>query len=197
MYETETYDYPSAIQESISDLSTSIGYGITNFAATNLKGTAIPAPAAVTPPAAQHKTLPHALGRAATQATTGMQAVEGAGESKLGQAFGLYAGVWDKIGAARVEHDQAVKQGFLAPWQVTLTTSIAVAMKARQAVRVSRLELDAAKQRCVAWYTHGAINLTDTLVKSQHRPRGKSRRVLKSRTLKTTWFRRPKLPLPS
>ncbi|KAF7973826.1 hypothetical protein HWV62_14216 [Athelia sp. TMB] len=146
VYETESYDYPSAIQESIADLSTSIGYGITNFAATNLKGTAIPAPAAVTPPAAQHKTLPHALGRAATQATTGMQAVEGAGESKLGQAFGLYAGAWDKIGTARVEHDQAVKQGFLAPWQVTLTTSIAVAMKARQAVRVSRLELDAAKQ---------------------------------------------------
>ncbi|KZP10752.1 hypothetical protein FIBSPDRAFT_757705 [Athelia psychrophila] len=146
VYDTETYDYPTAIQESISELSTSIGYGITNFAATSLKGTALPAPAAVTPVAAQHKTLPHALGRAATQATTGMQTVEGSGESKLGEAFGLYAGVWDKIAIARVEHDQAVKQNFLVPWQVTLTTSIAVALKARQAVRVSRLELDAAKQ---------------------------------------------------
>lgn len=35
---------------------------------------------------------------------------------------------------------------YLQPWQVTLNSSIAVAMKARAAVRVSRLELDAAKQ---------------------------------------------------
>ncbi|TFY50721.1 hypothetical protein EVJ58_g10919, partial [Rhodofomes roseus] len=35
---------------------------------------------------------------------------------------------------------------FLQPWQTTLSTSIAVAMKARQAVRGSRLELDSAKQ---------------------------------------------------
>ena len=38
---------------------------------------------------------------------------------------------------------------FLQPWQVTLHSSIAVAMKARAAVRVSRLELDSAKQTCV------------------------------------------------
>ena len=35
---------------------------------------------------------------------------------------------------------------FLTPWQRTLTNGIAVAMKARNAVSVSRLELDAAKQ---------------------------------------------------
>jgi len=34
----------------------------------------------------------------------------------------------------------------LHPWQTTLNASIAVAMKARQAVKTSRLELDAAKQ---------------------------------------------------
>lgn len=127
-------------------MSTSIGYGLTNFAATNLKGTSLPAPAPVTPPQSQHKTLPHALGRAATQAAQGIQEGGSNSEDKLGKALVLYAGVWDKIASARVEHDEAVKQGFLAPWQVTLTTSIAVAMKARQAVRVSRLELDAAKQ---------------------------------------------------
>jgi len=148
VYETETYDYPSAIQESISEMSTSIGYGITNFAATNLKGTSLPAPAPVTAPAAQHKTLPNALGRAATQAATGLHEGIGATDcgGKLGKALGLYAGTWEKIAAARIDHDEHVKHGFLAPWQTTLSTSIAVAMKARQAVRVSRLELDAAKQ---------------------------------------------------
>ncbi|KAJ7820072.1 hypothetical protein B0H14DRAFT_3876391 [Mycena olivaceomarginata] len=49
-----------------------IGTGITNFAATNLKGTNLlaPAPAPVVPPAQQHKTLlPHAIGRASTDPT--------------------------------------------------------------------------------------------------------------------------------
>ena len=58
----------------------------------------------------------------------------------------LYAGVWDKIATARLHQDASFQTQFLQPWQTTLTTSIAVAMKARQAVRVSRLELDAAKQ---------------------------------------------------
>lgn len=121
MYDAETYDYPSAIQESIAELSTSIGANITNFAATNLKGTALPAPAPVTPAAAQHKTLPHALGRAATQASTAL-AEGGEGESKFGKAVGLYASTWEKIAHARVEHDEHIKMGFLAPWQVGFKT---------------------------------------------------------------------------
>lgn len=40
----------------------------------------------------------------------------------------------------------AIVAHFLAPWQVTLNNSITIAIKARQAVRTSRLELDAAKQ---------------------------------------------------
>ena len=40
----------------------------------------------------------------------------------------------------------AIQTKFNAPWSQTLTNSIAVAMKARQAVASSRLELDAAKQ---------------------------------------------------
>ncbi|KAJ7668325.1 BAR domain-containing family protein [Mycena rosella] len=147
VYETESYDYPVAIQESISELSTSIGYGITNFASTNLKGTNLPAPAPVTLPAQQHKTLPHALGRSATSAATAIQATHTAGaEDKLGKALGLYAEGWEKIASARVHHDTVVREKFLHPWQSTLSTSINVALKARQAVRVSRLELDAAKQ---------------------------------------------------
>ena len=145
-YESESYDYPVQIQESITELSTSIGYGITNFAATNLKGTNLPAPDPIAPVAAQHKTLPHALGRSATNAATVLQAAPGGNDDKLGRALGLYAGAWEAVAAARVEQDDAIQRQYLQPWQTTLSTSINVAMKARQAVRTSRLELDAAKQ---------------------------------------------------
>ena len=146
VYESETYDYPTQIQESLSEFGTTIGTGITNFAAANLKGTNLPTPQPVSPSTPQHKTLPHALGRAATNAATAIQTSSGTGDDKLGKALHAYSGAWEKIADARVEQDGAIKERFLLPWQTTLSTSIAVAMKARQAVRVSRLELDAAKQ---------------------------------------------------
>ncbi|TDL16296.1 hypothetical protein BD410DRAFT_795497 [Rickenella mellea] len=146
VYESESYDYPTQIQESITDLSTTIGYGITNFAANNLKGTKLPAPSASTPPPAQHKTLPHALGRAATAATQTLQNTHLGSEDRLAKGLGYYSAAWDKIASARVTQDVVIRTRFLQPWQQTLSTSIAVAMKARQAVGVSRLELDAAKQ---------------------------------------------------
>ncbi|ESK86340.1 cytoplasmic protein [Moniliophthora roreri MCA 2997] len=146
VYESEAYDYPVQIQESIAELSTSIGAGITNFAATNLKGTNIPAPAPVAPKEAQHKTLPHALGRAATTAAKALQDANVSSEDKLGKGLALYAAGFEKISAARLHQDAVIQTNFLHPWQQTLNTSINVAMKARQAVRVSRLELDAAKQ---------------------------------------------------
>ncbi|KAJ8593723.1 hypothetical protein M405DRAFT_838983 [Rhizopogon salebrosus TDB-379] len=145
-YETESYDYPTQIQESITELSTTIGHGITNFAATNLKGTNLPAPSPVAPQLAQHKTLPHALCRAATSAAAAMQRTPGGNEDKLGRALTVYAEVFDNIALARIQQDESIQKQYLYPWQTTLSTSINVAMKARQAVRVSRLELDAAKQ---------------------------------------------------
>ncbi|KAK0462841.1 BAR domain-containing family protein [Desarmillaria tabescens] len=141
VYDHEGYDYPTQIQESISELSTSIGAGLTNFAANNLKGTNLPTPAPVVAPQAQHKTLPHALGRAATSAAQGLGS-----DDRLGRALALYAGGYDKVATARLQQDESIRVGFLHPWQTTLSTSIQVAMKARQAVKVSRLELDAAKQ---------------------------------------------------
>ncbi|OJA14912.1 hypothetical protein AZE42_09449 [Rhizopogon vesiculosus] len=145
-YENESYDYPTQIQESITELSTTIGHGITNFAATNLKGTNLPTPSPVAPQLAQHKTLPHALCRAATNAAAAMQRTPGGNEDKLGKALSVYAEVFDNIATARIQQDDSIQKQYLYPWQTTLSTSINVAMKARQAVRVSRLELDAAKQ---------------------------------------------------
>ena len=68
---------------------------------------------------------------------------------KLSKALALYGTGWDRVAAARLDQDAAIQANFLHPWQTTLNASIAVAMKARQAVRVSRLELDAAKQSYV------------------------------------------------
>ncbi|KZT01668.1 uncharacterized protein LAESUDRAFT_452764 [Laetiporus sulphureus 93-53] len=146
VYETETYDYPTQIQESLTELGTTIGHGLTRLANTNMQGGTPPSPPSTAPPQVQHKTLPHAIGRAATSAATTLQSAAGAGDEKLGKALHEYAGAWEKIGEARVQQDGAIKAQFLQPWQTTLSTSIAVAMKARQAVRVSRLELDSAKQ---------------------------------------------------
>jgi hypothetical protein len=149
VYDSEAYDYPSQLQESITEIGTSIGYNLTNFAATNLKGTNLPAPAPVTPPAAPHKTLPHALCRSATAGAHALREANPGVEDKLGKALGVYASGWNKVAEARLRQDIAIRSAFLAPWQQTLSTSLAVAMKARQAVRVSRLELDAAKQAYV------------------------------------------------
>lgn len=151
MYDNESYDYPTQIQESITELSSSIGYNITSFAATNLRGTNLPVPDAPSaPPPSTHKTLPHALVRSASTASSAVKATATSGDDRLGKALGLYATGWEKIAAARLEQDAGIKDHFLHPWQTTLNTSIAVAMKARQAVKMSRLELDAAKQTFVS-----------------------------------------------
>lgn len=150
VYESETYDYPTQIQESLAEISSSIGYNLTSLAASGLNRTSLPSPAAPSaPPATQHKTLPHALTRAAHAAAGSVASGPGGDADRLARALELYAGGWEKVAGARLEQDGAIAQNFLHPWQTTLNASIAVALRARQAVRVSRLELDAAKQTYV------------------------------------------------
>jgi len=79
-------------------------------------------------------------------AATSSAQVPGESASRLSKALGLYGVGWEKIASARLDQDLGIQDNFLHPWQTTLNASIAVAMKARQAVRASRLELDAAKQ---------------------------------------------------
>jgi hypothetical protein len=117
-----------------------------NFAAANLKGTNLPAPAPAAKTAAVHKTLPHALGRAAAGAAGALGIVPGGGDERLARALSAYAGAWERVGDARVQQDSAIQAAYLAPWKMTLSNGIDLAMKARVAVRTSRLELDAAKQ---------------------------------------------------
>lgn len=120
---------------------------MTNFAAANLQGTNLPAPAPVQPKPVQHKTLPHALYRASLTAVTDLSTTSK--DDKLVAGLTAYGAAWEKIAAARLQHDETIRTAFLQPWQQTLETNISVAIKARQAVRASRLELDAAKQTSV------------------------------------------------
>lgn len=99
------------------------------------------------PKPVQHKTLPHALYRASLTAVTDLSAASK--DDKLTPALTAYGTAWEKIAAARLQHDETIRTAFLQPWQQTLETNISVAIKARQAVRTSRLELDAAKQTWV------------------------------------------------
>lgn len=100
VYETESYDYPTQIQESLTQLSSTIGQGFTKFAAENLKGTSLPIPTSPTAPApTQHKTLPHAIGRAASSAAESLSQTNNAGEDKLCKALTLYSTAWDKVRA--------------------------------------------------------------------------------------------------
>jgi len=61
----------------------------------------------------------------------------------------LFAQGWDKVAMARVDQDIAIQDRFVQPWQLTLNANVSVAMKARGSVKVSRLDLDAAKQASV------------------------------------------------
>lgn len=132
------------MQESLAELSTTIGAGFSSLAA-HIPNSATSPPTSPTPASAPkpvvHKTLPHALTRASHNAATLLPPSD-----RLAIALSHYAVGFEKVAEAREQHDEAIHDGFLAPWQTTLTTSIAVAMKARQAVKASRLELDAAKQ---------------------------------------------------
>lgn len=139
VYESESYDYPMQIQESLTVFGNTISSSVSSFAATNFKG--VPISPSVTSQSPQaHKTLPHALAR------TTLASSKALGEDdRLGKALYQYGSAYQKIADARLSSQGSIQSRFLQPWQVTLNTSITVAMKARAAVKSSRLELDARK----------------------------------------------------
>lgn len=65
MYSTETYDYPTNINETLGDFGANVSHGLTFWAAQATKGTNLPKVEPTDKPVEQKKTLPHALSRAA------------------------------------------------------------------------------------------------------------------------------------
>jgi len=142
VYETQTYDYPVAINESAGEITQNIGHQLTTWAAAATRGTNLPTPAVTDKAVEIKKTLPHALSRAAAAGAIDLGASAG---DKLGQALQSYAVAQDKIGDARLLQDDQISHYFINPWAVTLNQSIQAAMRSRQAVKSARLTLDSCR----------------------------------------------------
>jgi len=144
-YESETYDYPTQINESISELSQNAAHSITYWANAATKGTNLPQPTIAEKAPEQHKTLAHALSRASAN---GSAELGGGGQTdRLGAALSTFAAALDKVGNARLEQDHAIQKLFIAPWSAMLNSQIAAAMKSRAAVKSARLFLDTCRAK--------------------------------------------------
>lgn len=134
-----SYDYPQQIQESVVEISRSVEAQIKNVIQSPAEREAETREA---PRITQHKTLPHALARAAAQGAEALGT-----EEPLGAALLKYAAVQDKLGDYRIKMDSEIVQKFVQPFNTTLNTNIQFAMKARKNVQSARLTLDAARAR--------------------------------------------------
>ncbi|KAI8452730.1 BAR domain-containing family protein [Phakopsora pachyrhizi] len=155
VYESEGYDYPTQINESLTETAATISHSLTSWASAATKGTNLPPIEPSARPRIEHKTLSHALSRAAT---SGALAIGSSGSPNpnldnnnggistlVSKSLKSYALVQDKVGDDRLAQDKAIQNEFLKPWQLTLNQGIQAAMKSRQNVRSSRLALDAAR----------------------------------------------------
>lgn len=89
----------------------------------------------------EHKTLSHALSRAAL---SGSQAL-GSPNEPLAEGLAKFAAAEAKIGDARLAQDALISSRFNSAFSATLNTSLQSASKARRQVHNARLTLDAAK----------------------------------------------------
>lgn len=131
------------IQESVTFLSSQVSHSVTSWAASAAKGTNLPPIQATSAPENVHRTLPHALSRAAAsgaiqlgasptniaglQTPTGVPA-ESAQPGKLAEALQKFALAQDRLGNARLGQDAQIREGFLKPWQ-SFGNQVNVAMK--------------------------------------------------------------------
>lgn len=139
VYDYENYDYPTQLQESVTEIGSTIQHNLTFWANAATKGTNLPQPAVSEKPAEVHKTLPHALARAAASAAIEVQ------PGKLSTALKTYAVAQDSVGAARVAQDEDISKNFLQPWSATLHSSLSAAIKSRANVKSARISLDASR----------------------------------------------------
>ncbi|GJN91759.1 hypothetical protein Rhopal_004782-T1 [Rhodotorula paludigena] len=133
------YDYPVNLGESAGEIGGSLAHNLSAFAAAATKGTHLPSPQVHDKPVEVQKTLPHALSRAAASG-----AVE-VGPGRLANVLKTYAVTQDKVGSARIRHDEEISKNFLQPWSASLNSSIQAAVKARQTVKQARISLDATR----------------------------------------------------
>ncbi|KAH9457679.1 hypothetical protein MJO28_004743 [Puccinia striiformis f. sp. tritici] len=156
VYESEPYDYPTQINESVTETATNISHTLTSWAAAATKGTNLPPIEVPSKPETEHKTLSHALSRAATSGSLELGSTNSPNPNHdpsngnnitglMAKVLKSYAIVQARIGDQRLVQDEAIQSGFLQPWQSSLNLGLQAAMKSRQNVRSARLALDAAR----------------------------------------------------
>ncbi|WFD32242.1 hypothetical protein MSPP1_003286 [Malassezia sp. CBS 17886] len=152
-FESESYDYPHHLQETVSHSAQSLSHTLSSWAASATKNTSLPPVLPTSAPPTEQRTLPHALSRSAATAAIelGASPQTAAGqagdepavttESKLAELLQKLAVAEDAIGSARLTQDHAIVQGVVHVWNA-FGAQIQLAIKARQTVRDARLQLD-------------------------------------------------------
>lgn len=143
-YETESYDYPTNLQESFSDFGKNISSRVSNLSKAT---TPAEAQAALINPGANGdfkppKTLYHALSRA----TDGSILTSAVPNDPLVKALDLYSGNLNKIANARLGQDQLIKAKFNKPLATTLRSLLAQSTNIQKKVEQKRIDYDLARQ---------------------------------------------------
>jgi hypothetical protein len=92
----------------------------------------------------EHKTLSHALSRAATSGSLDLASTTSSADSSgsiislMAKVLKSYAMVQARIGDERIAQDGHIQSGFLQPWQTSLNLGLQAAMKSRGNVRSAR-----------------------------------------------------------
>jgi hypothetical protein len=141
IHTNSSYDYPGQIQETVKDLSRSVG-GQLKFLTQSPAEREAESREVETSAIQQPKTYHHALARASAQGAELLGA-----DNTLGAALIKYATVQERLGDHRIKMDSDITEKFVQPFNTTLNTSIQLAMKARRNVNAARLALDSAKRR--------------------------------------------------
>lgn len=143
-YETESYDYPTNLQESFTEFGKNISNRVSNLSKAT---TPSEAQAALVSPNGEFqppKTLYHALARA----TDGSILTSSADKNQepLVKALDLYSSSLTKIANARLGQDQLIKTKFNKPLQTTLRSLLAQSLNIQKKVEEKRIDYDLARQ---------------------------------------------------
>lgn len=144
-YETESYDYPTNLQESFSEFGKNITNRVSNLSKATTPAEALaalvnPVNGEFKPP----KTMYHALARATDGSILTSSAEQN--QDPLVKALDLYSSNMNKIANARLGQDQLIKSKFNAPLQTTLRSLISQSGAIQKRVEQKRIDYDLARQ---------------------------------------------------
>lgn len=118
-------------------MSQNFGHSLSFWASSATKGTNLPQITVLDKPQDQHKTMAHALSRAAASGAIALEGGNSQG-TRLAKALQEYAVAQDQVGSTRLQQDATISRDFNAPWSATLNSQINAAMKARANVKSTR-----------------------------------------------------------